>query len=89
MSREWLAETDEEMLCIDGDGYDDAIIGYVEQFGRPPIALYDKELLLAIMVEREGMAYEDAIEHYEYNIFGSWVGDYTPAFAVLIEREIE
>lgn len=80
--REQLADIDEEILCC--DGYDEAIIGYLEQFGRPPIALYDKEAMLMIMVERDEMTYEDAIEHFEYNIIGGWVGEYTPAFAVLL-----
>jgi hypothetical protein len=28
----------------------------------------------------EGMTEEDALEHYYYNIAGSWVGEKTPIF---------
>ena len=33
---------------------------------------------------RDGMSYEDAIEFFEYNTIGSWMGEGTPLFAPLI-----
>lgn len=81
---DWLADTDEQMLLM--PGYDDALIGWVEQIGRPPIALYDIEKLMDIMMNKEGMTEEEAWEHYHYNIVGGWVGEYTPAFAYLYQN---
>ncbi len=31
------------------------------------------------------MTEEDAIEHYEYNIIGGWIGDKTPIVVELFE----
>ena len=33
-----------------------------------------------ILVERDGMEYEDAVENFEFNVVGAWVGDNTPVF---------
>ena len=29
---------------------------------------------------RDGMTYEEAIEFFEFNIKGSWMGEYTPVY---------
>lgn len=79
--RDWLADTDEEMLCA--DGFDEALIGYVEQYGRPPIALYDISKIIEIIMRDDDLTEEDAWEHYHYNMVGGYVGEYTPAFAYL------
>ena len=61
------------------------IIGYVERIGQPIIALYNKEKIIDILVNTNGMEREDAEEHYEFNILGSYVGETTPAFAYLFD----
>lgn len=61
--------------------YEDALVGICQQFGRPPVALYDYDKCLKIL-QREGATYEEAVEWFEYNTLGNWVGDYTPAFVV-------
>ena len=65
------------------DGYDDCIIGVVEQFGRPPIVCYNRELVIRKLMD-EGMSEEESIEFFEYNQIGAWVGDYTPCFITLL-----
>jgi hypothetical protein len=71
----------EEILIM--DGYDDCIIGVVEQFGRPPIVCYNRELVIRKLMD-EGMSEEESIEFFEYNQIGAWVGDYTPCFITLL-----
>lgn len=68
---------DEDMLTM--DGYDDCIIGVVEQFGRPPIVCYDKQMVLA-KLQRDGMSEDEAEEFWSFNQIGAWVGDGTPCF---------
>jgi hypothetical protein len=53
-----------------------------ESFGRPAVALYDYNKVIDILVS-QGLSYEDAVDHFGFNIGGAWVGDYTPSFAVL------
>ena len=61
------------------DGFDDCIVGVVEQFGRPAILCYDTEKVLAKMVA-DGMTKEEAEEFWSFNQIGAWVGDTTPCF---------
>lgn len=82
--RDWLAEIDDTMLLM--DGFDDCLIGYVEQFGRPPIALYDRDKVIERLME-DGMTDEEAYEFYDFNQLGAYMGESTPAFAVILKEE--
>ena len=64
----------EEMLFA--DGYDDAIIGYTDG----GVAVYSIESIIMIMVTKEKMTHEDALDHFYYNVSGAYVGDYTPIY---------
>lgn len=81
---EWLQENHPEALTA--DGFDDAVIGVVTRFGMDPVVLYDTDKCLAKLMEG-GTSYEDAVEHFEFNTLGAWVGPYTPAFAMLVKPE--
>ena len=62
------------------DGFDDALIGVCERFNMRPVACYDIQKMVDIMTRRDNCTYEEAIEYLEFNTFGAWVGEYTPAF---------
>ena len=66
------------------DGFDKAIMGIVERFGMNPVVLYNKNKCINIMIKRDGMTEEEAIEFYYYNIVGAHMGDYTPCFAEIL-----
>ena len=68
---------DVEMLKM--DGYDEAFIGVVERFGMEPILCYDKDKVLDILVAG-GMDEDEALEFFEFNQLGAWMGDGTPCF---------
>jgi hypothetical protein len=70
---------DEDLLKM--DGYDDCIIGVVERFGGESYILYDRELVLE-KLQKGGMSYEEALEYYEFNQLGAYVGERTPAFLI-------
>jgi hypothetical protein len=63
------------------DGYDDCIIGVVERFGGESYILYDRELVLE-KLQKGDMSYEEAVEYYEFNQLGAYVGERTPAFLI-------
>ncbi len=67
----------EALFC---SGFDDAIIGFAERINLGPVAAYSTEKILNIMMERDGMSYGEAVEYFQYNVLGSWVGDFTPVF---------
>ena len=66
------------------DGFDKAIMGIVERSGMNPVVLYNKNKCIDIMIKRDKMTEEEAIEFYYYNVVGSHVGDYTPCFAEIL-----
>jgi hypothetical protein len=62
------------------DGFDEAILGVAQRCGQPEIIAYDTEKILEILQAREGMTAEEAVEYFEFNIAGAWVGEETPIF---------
>ena len=81
--RDEIAEVNEEALLC--DGFDDAIIGMAERINLGPVVAYSVEKIVEIMMERDGMSWEEAYEFYSYNIVGGWHGEGTPVF---IEKNI-
>ena len=78
---ELVAECNEEAVLA--DGFDEAFIGMVERCGLPaPVVLYDKGKCIQILIDRDGMTYEDALDFFEESVLGAWIGDYTPMFLV-------
>jgi len=78
MTREDISEINPEALLC--DGFDEAIIGMAERINLGPVVAYDVDKMLEIMVERDGMSYEEAMEYFDYNILGAWMGENTPVF---------
>ena len=66
---------------IKADGFDPAVIG-VSTNG---CLVYDVETILEILMERNGWSYEDAVEYFDYNIDGAYVGERTPIYVNLIK----
>jgi len=83
MKRELIAEINEDMLFA--DGFDDALIGYIERAGMSSIACYDKHKCIDILAK--DMSHEDAIEYFYFNVIGAYVGDNTPCFFTRIDNE--
>lgn len=88
--RDSLVEVNDEAILF--DGYEGALIGYCIRFGREPIAIYDYDKCLEILMTpgegdfEEGMSYEDALDWFCYNTLGCWAGDHTPAFLKRFEN---
>lgn len=60
------------------DGFDDAIIGYSQRINDPILAVYSWDLMVKILMERDGMSDEEAMEYIDFNCLGAWVGEQTP-----------
>jgi len=75
---EWLDGHNEAALLA--DGFEDAIIGVAERCSQPSLVVYDAERCIGILMERDGMTYEDAAEFFQFNTLGAWVGENTPLF---------
>lgn len=68
------------------DGFEDALIGIGRQFDKE-FAVYDYVLCVNILMQRDGMTSEEAIEFMEYNVVGAYVGPNTPIFVEAKEEE--
>jgi hypothetical protein len=65
------------------DGFDDCILGILERFGiDQPIVVYDREKVIAKLMDNDGMTHEEALEFYYFNQVGAWMGEKTPAFLI-------
>jgi hypothetical protein len=65
------------------DGFDEAFLGIGENSEGNPVAVYSIDKCLDILAEqfKDGEdAVGDAIEFFEFNVKGSYVGEFTPMF---------
>ena len=62
------------------DGFDDAIMGYAGRCGMNDVLLYSTNKIIQILMERDGMTDEEAIEFFEFNIKGAYMGEGTPLY---------
>ena len=71
------------MEPIDGallaDGFEAALVGFGYQFNYP-IAVYNRDKCIEILMDRDGMSDIDAIEFFDFNVAGAWAGTSTPVF---------
>ena len=76
MNKEELWGILEQEECLLADGFDDAVIGI--SYGPDQVAIYDIGKVVEIL--SEDMPHEDAVEFFEYNIAGTYLGPKTPMF---------
>lgn len=62
------------------DGFERAFLGVGIRCGQPPVAVYDWDKAIQILIHRDGMDWDTAVEHMEFNVTGAWVGADTPMF---------
>ena len=82
---EVLAEN-EACLLEPRDEYAACIVGIGYRMSAGPLAVYSIPLVLKVM-EGWGMDEEEAQEFFEFNTIGAWMGDGTPMFVHLFDRE--
>ena len=72
-----------ENECLVADGFDNALIGISE--GMNPVAVYDVDKCIQVLMEDEGMTDEEALDYFYYNTVGAYVGEKTPLFIRTVE----
>jgi hypothetical protein len=80
-----LIEDDNKETLL-ADGLEDAIIGIGSRCSKPPLVCYNVAKIIEILMDRDGMTYEEAREFYEFNIVGAWMGEGTPIFVEIPEE---
>lgn len=72
-------ENDEENIILLTD-LDAALVGIGERIGMPPVAVYDSKRCVEILMEHYNMTYEEALDYFDFNICGAYLGEHTPMF---------
>lgn len=62
------------------DGFDEAIVGVAYKCGQGISVAYDTTSCILILMGRDDMSEMEAVEYFEYNVLGSFVGESTPVF---------
>jgi hypothetical protein len=70
---------------LKADGLDKALIGVGRRCGQDDILVYSVDRCLKVLMDN-GSTYLEALEHFEFNILGAWVGPETPMW-VYEDRE--
>tara|TARA_B100000927_G_C16315568_1_gene409230 strand:+ start:324 stop:734 length:411 start_codon:yes stop_codon:yes gene_type:complete len=75
----------EALLLEPREQFDNAYIGYATKGPKDPVACYEFSLIMDCLIDQDDMQEQDAVEHFDYNIRGSWLGDNTPVIMHLDE----
>ena len=73
---EQLQEMGETPLLM--DGFDEACIGYSQRMNEPLLAVYSYEKMVEVLMTRDGMDDEMAMEYIDFNCVGAYMGETTP-----------
>ena len=70
---------DEEVVFLEGPEFDIAIMGVAREFNRPARIAYSVPRVIAVYAS-SGMSDEEAIEYFDFNTAGAYMGEATPVF---------
>lgn len=68
------------------DGFEEAFLGVGAAYYNPPCAIYDYDQCIEILTD-DDCDYEQAIEYFEFNVIGAYVGPQTPLFIRIFKKE--
>lgn len=68
-------------------GFEEALVGYTERHDDVPVAVYDFEKMVSVLMDRDEMSRQEALEYIDFNVSGAYVGRDTPI--ILYEFDIE
>jgi hypothetical protein len=80
MTRDDMREQYPNLLVMDPEYLDAAILGVVTRIDGFEAVCYDENKVVRLLMTHDGMTEEEAIEYMEFNMKGAWVGETTPVF---------
>ena len=74
-----LSEQYPDTELLQADGFDDAILGVVfDSMCAVHRLAYSRCKCLEILMKRDGMTEEEAVEFFDFNVEGAYMGEKTP-----------
>jgi len=77
--RDEIAERYPDLLVMDPEYLDAAIVGVVTRIGLEAVC-YDTDKVIRLLMGHDKMSYEEAVEYFEFNMKGAYMGETTPVF---------
>jgi hypothetical protein len=77
MKRKEIEEIYKDEKMLFADGFDKAIIGVAHIHNKRIVAYNTKKCIKILMKD---MTHEEAVEYFDFNVVGSYMGEYTPTF---------
>ena len=68
---------------LKADGFDDCILGIAEVWDgneRVHRIVYDGLKMIDVLMDKDGMSHEEAVEYFEFNIDCAYYGKETPVY---------
>lgn len=84
LDRKKLLQIAEEDGMLIYDGFDEAITGLASRCGENTVVAYNIDKIIEILMRRDKMSFEEALEYYSFNMEGAYMGDCTPVNIRLI-----
>jgi len=79
----YLREANPESLLA--DGFDEALCGVVRKPCQGEVAMYDEDACIRLLMSDLSMTYSEAVDYFEFNIVGAYLGPDTPVFRTAVE----
>jgi|WetSurMetagenome_2_1015567.scaffolds.fasta_scaffold19379_10 hypothetical protein len=84
--KKYITENYPDHTIIIPDGFDDAFMGIgFSMFNA--FACYNLSKVIEILMN-DGMTYDEAVEYFEFNIAGAYIGENNPIFIEVPEKDI-
>ena len=95
---EYADETEQPLLLLGGDDkeeFEPAIIGIAHRFGGDCYVAYDYDMVIDVFakqmsqeeLDEDDDPFQMAVEHFEYNVIGGWLGEHTTIFIKRLESD--
>ena len=85
---EWADSMEYPLLCLGGDEeerqrFASAFLGVTNE--TPHRAVYSEDEVVKAFIKHDGMTWEEAVEYFEFNVIGAYMGEQTPLFILSFE----
>jgi hypothetical protein len=71
------------------DGHNNAIVGVVNRIDMVDVLCYSWDTVISNLMDGtvSDMTHEEAVEYFDFNIYGSWMGNDNPVFLYEYDNE--